>query len=294
MDELAHWLIDADRHGGVAMTPKAGAHGELCGLLCIRAAHDAAGRSARASCWCPKARTAPIRRRRPFAGFSVENIPQRRRARRSGRAEGAAWSGCRRRDDHQSQHLRPVRARHEGDFRCGPCGGRLCLLRRRQFQRHRSARCGRATLASMRCTSTCTRPFPPRMAAAGREPGRWCCRRHLSPFGPLPLYRAMPMGRSVWSRKRPAANAKAQFRTDDGVPWPDGHVHPRAGLHPEPRRRRLRQVAEDAVLNANYVLRSLEDDSTRRSRLAGRACTRRCSATMVWPMVSPRSTSPRA
>ena len=41
----------------------------------------------------------------------------------------------------------------------------------------------------------------------------------------------------------------------------------------------LRQVAEDAVLNANYVLRSLEDVSTRRSPRAGRACTRRCSAT---------------
>ena len=33
IDELAHWLHDADRHAGVAMSPKAGAHGELCGLM---------------------------------------------------------------------------------------------------------------------------------------------------------------------------------------------------------------------------------------------------------------------
>jgi hypothetical protein len=32
-------------------------------------------------------------------------------------------------------------------------------------------------LASTPCTSTSTRPSRRRMAAAGRDPGRWCCRR---------------------------------------------------------------------------------------------------------------------
>jgi glycine dehydrogenase subunit 2 len=40
----------------------------------------------------------------------------------------------------------------------------------------------------------------------------------------------------------------------------------------------LRQVAEDAVLNANYVLRNLEDVLDAPLALRGRACTRRCSA----------------
>ena len=45
--ELAHWLLDADRHaGGRACRPKAGAHGELCGMMAIKAALDAPRRGA--------------------------------------------------------------------------------------------------------------------------------------------------------------------------------------------------------------------------------------------------------
>src|SRR6476619_6870063 len=43
INELAHWLIALTGMHGVAMTPKAGAHGELCGLLCIKSALDARG-----------------------------------------------------------------------------------------------------------------------------------------------------------------------------------------------------------------------------------------------------------
>ncbi len=43
IDELAHWLKTLTGMPAVAMSPKAGAHGELCGMLAIRAAHEAAG-----------------------------------------------------------------------------------------------------------------------------------------------------------------------------------------------------------------------------------------------------------
>ena len=43
INELAHWLIALTGMHGVAMTPKAGAHGELCGVLCIKAALEARG-----------------------------------------------------------------------------------------------------------------------------------------------------------------------------------------------------------------------------------------------------------
>ena len=43
INELAHWLIDLTGMHAVAMSPKAGAHGELCGILCIRAALEARG-----------------------------------------------------------------------------------------------------------------------------------------------------------------------------------------------------------------------------------------------------------
>jgi glycine dehydrogenase subunit 2 len=53
----------------VAMTPKAGAHGELCGMLAIRAALEARGEAmTRKRVLVPESRTAPTRRRRP-CGF---------------------------------------------------------------------------------------------------------------------------------------------------------------------------------------------------------------------------------
>jgi glycine dehydrogenase subunit 2 len=45
----------------------------------------------------------------------------------------------------------------------------------------------------------------------------------------------------------------------------------------------LRQVSEDAVLNANYILRALEDVLEAPFAKAGPACTRRCSRTPIWP-----------
>jgi glycine dehydrogenase subunit 2 len=43
MNDLAHWLKTLTGMPAVALSPKAGAHGELCGLLAIRAAHEARG-----------------------------------------------------------------------------------------------------------------------------------------------------------------------------------------------------------------------------------------------------------
>jgi glycine dehydrogenase subunit 2 len=44
MDALAHWLEVLTGLPAVALSPAAGAQGELCGMMVIRAAHDAAGR----------------------------------------------------------------------------------------------------------------------------------------------------------------------------------------------------------------------------------------------------------
>ena len=43
MDELAHWLKTLTGMPEVALSPKAGAHGELCGMMAIRAAIEARG-----------------------------------------------------------------------------------------------------------------------------------------------------------------------------------------------------------------------------------------------------------
>ena len=45
IDTLARWLMEITGAAAVAMSPRAGAHGELCGMMAIRAAHEAAGES---------------------------------------------------------------------------------------------------------------------------------------------------------------------------------------------------------------------------------------------------------
>ena len=74
INELAHWLIELTGMHGVAMSPKAGAHGELCGILCIRAAHEARG-DAREVILVPESAHGTNPATAAFAGYKVENIP---------------------------------------------------------------------------------------------------------------------------------------------------------------------------------------------------------------------------
>ncbi len=74
INELAGWLCTLTGMPGVAMTPKAGAHGELCGLLCIRAALEARG-DARAVVLVPESAHGTNPATAAFAGYRVESIP---------------------------------------------------------------------------------------------------------------------------------------------------------------------------------------------------------------------------
>jgi glycine dehydrogenase subunit 2 len=74
INELAHWLIELTGMHGVAMTPKAGAHGELCGILCIRAALEAKG-DARKVILVPESAHGTNPATAAFAGYAVEDIP---------------------------------------------------------------------------------------------------------------------------------------------------------------------------------------------------------------------------
>ena len=74
IDELAHWLLELTGMHSVAMSPKAGAHGELCGVLCIRAALEARG-DARSVILVPESAHGTNPATAAFAGYAVENIP---------------------------------------------------------------------------------------------------------------------------------------------------------------------------------------------------------------------------
>ena len=74
INQLAMWLIELTGMHGVAMTPKAGAHGELCGILAIRAALEARGEDRRVIL-VPSSAHGTNPATAAFAGFTVEEIP---------------------------------------------------------------------------------------------------------------------------------------------------------------------------------------------------------------------------
>ena len=75
MDRLAHWLKTLTGMPAVALPPKAGAHGELCGLLAIRAAHEARG-DARRRVLVPTSAHGTNPATAAFVGYEVTEIAQ--------------------------------------------------------------------------------------------------------------------------------------------------------------------------------------------------------------------------
>lgn len=77
MDELAHWLMTLTNTAAVCLTPKAGAHGEMAGMMAIRAAQDAAGQGHRKVVLVPESAHGTNPATAAFLGYSVRSIPAR-------------------------------------------------------------------------------------------------------------------------------------------------------------------------------------------------------------------------
>ena len=74
ISELMNWLTTLTGMPAVAMSPKAGAHGELCGLLAIRAAIAARGET-RTRILVPESAHGTNPATAAFAGFTVDEVP---------------------------------------------------------------------------------------------------------------------------------------------------------------------------------------------------------------------------
>lgn len=75
MDQLAHWLMVLTNTSAVAMSPKAGAHGELAGMMAIKAAHEASGETQRTIVLVPESAHGTNPATAAFLGYSVQSIP---------------------------------------------------------------------------------------------------------------------------------------------------------------------------------------------------------------------------
>ena len=88
MDDLAHWLKTLTGMPEVALSPKAGAHGELCGMMAIRAAIEAKGElDSRKRVLVPESAHGTNPATAALLGFKVDGIP----ANADGRVDLAAF-----------------------------------------------------------------------------------------------------------------------------------------------------------------------------------------------------------
>jgi glycine dehydrogenase subunit 2 len=74
MDELAHWLCTLTGMPAVALSPKAGAHGEMCGMLAIKAALEARGENHRKRVLVPSSAHGTNPATAAAAGFTVDEV----------------------------------------------------------------------------------------------------------------------------------------------------------------------------------------------------------------------------
>jgi glycine dehydrogenase subunit 2 len=78
MDELARYLVTLTGMTSVSLSPKAGAHGELCGMMAIKAAIDAKGEGAtRRVVLVPESAHGTNPATAALIGFQVKSVPAR-------------------------------------------------------------------------------------------------------------------------------------------------------------------------------------------------------------------------
>ena len=258
IDELAAWLIALTGMHGVAMTPKAGAHGELCGLLCIKAAIEARGED-RPVILVPESAHGTNPATAAFAGFRVESIP----ATAAGRVDLAALKA----------KLGPQVA---GVMITNPntCGLFEPDMKAISDAVHASGGYVYCDGANFNAIVGKVRPgdlgidamhinlhktFSTPHGGGGPGSGPVVLSQALAPFAPLPFV------------TREADGALRLVEEEDGAATLPGNFGRMAAFHGQMGMFTraltyilshgadgLRQVAEDAVLNANYVLRSLD------------------------------------
>jgi glycine dehydrogenase subunit 2 len=259
INELAFWLIELTGMYGVGMSPKAGAHGELCGILCIKAALEARG-DPRTVILVPESAHGTNPATAAFAGFTVENIP----ATPEGRVDLAALEA----------RLGPDVA---GVMITNP---NTCGLFERDMKKISDAvhaaggyvycdganfnaivgkvRPGDLGIDAMHINLHKTFSTP--HGGGGPGSGPVVVSEALAPFGPIPYAAKMPDGSYKLVEEESANEMHPQsFGRMTAFHGQMGMFTRALAYIMSHGADGLKQVAEDAVLNANYVLRSLDD-----------------------------------
>ena len=258
IDTLARWLITLTGMSGVAMSPKAGAHGELCGILAIRAALDARG-DPRSVVLVPESAHGTNPATAAFAGYSVENIP----ATSGGRVDLAALTARLGPDVAAVMITNPntcglfepeMKAISDAVHAAGAfvyCDGA-----------NFNAIVGRVRPGDLGVDAmhiNLHKTFSTPHGGGGPGSGPVVLSQLLVPFAPLPYVTKTPDGFRLVEEETARGQSSQSFGRMVAFHGQMGMFTRALSYILSHGADGLRQVAEDAVLNANYVLRSLED-----------------------------------
>ncbi len=256
--ELAHWLVTLTGMKAVAMSPKAGAHGELCGILAIRAALEARG-DARSTILVPESAHGTNPATAAFAGYAVENIP----ATAEGRVDLAALSARLGPDVAGVMITNPnTCGLFERDMKALSAAvhaaGAFVYCDGANF----NAIVGRVRPGDLGIDAmhiNLHKTFSTPHGGGGPGSGPVVLSEALAPFAPLPYVERqgdtflLIEEETVDERQGKSFGRMTAFHGQMGM-----YTRALAYILSHGADG-LRQVAEDAVLNANYVLRSLDD-----------------------------------
>jgi glycine dehydrogenase subunit 2 len=258
IDTLAHWLITLTGMSAVAMSPKAGAHGELCGILAIRAALEARG-DARSVVLVPESAHGTNPATAAFAGYKVEDIP----ATAAGRVD-----------------LEALKARLGPDVAAvmitnpNTCGLFEPEMKAISDAVHAAGAFVYCDGANFNAIVGRVRPgdlgvdamhinlhktFSTPHGGGGPGSGPVVLSDALAPFAPLPYVVKSGTGYKLVEEETAHAEGSESFGRMVAFHGQMGMFTRALSYILSHGADGLRQVAEDAVLNANYVLRSLED-----------------------------------
>jgi glycine dehydrogenase subunit 2 len=257
--ELMKWLTVLTGMPAVAMSPKAGAHGELCGLLAIRAALEARGEGHRKRILVPESAHGTNPATAAFAGFTVDEVP----AKPDGHVDADALEAKLGPDVAAIMLTNP-----------NTCGLFEPRVKEMADAVHKAGGYFYCDGANFNAIAGKVRPgdlgidamhinlhktFSTPHGGGGPGAGPVVLSERLAPFAPLPLLVAGPKGfRLVETAAEAPEGAK-----------PFGRMcafHGQMGMFTRALSYMLshgcdgvRQASEDAVLSANYILASLKD-----------------------------------
>ena len=256
--ELAHWLVTLTGMKAVAMSPKAGAHGELCGVLAIRAALEARG-DARSVILVPESAHGTNPATAAVAGYAVENIP----ATTEGRVDLDALRGRLGPDVAGVMITNPnTCGLFERDMKAISdavhAAGGLVYCDGANF----NAIVGRIRPGDLGIDAmhiNLHKTFSTPHGGGGPGSGPVVLSEALAPFAPLPFIEKVGEEYRLIEEENASEHYGQSFGRMTAFHGQMGMYTRALAYILSHGADGLRQVAEDAVLNANYILRSLDD-----------------------------------